>query len=155
MFVTLPSPIPELQHAPLPLKVLRVREHVPTLCSSDVFSLDSHLNPLKSLGGHQFYSFCSTCCFNPLTWPIVPLITCDLVFNSFYSMCCLIPFLNLLFSSSCSTYYSIPIVQPLVRPITSFLLLNLLFRYLSATPMILLLLIPFDRPIVLVPLVLD
>jgi hypothetical protein len=53
MLVTLPSPIPELQHAPLPLKVLRARERALTPCSSVVFNLDSHLNPLKSLGVRQ------------------------------------------------------------------------------------------------------
>jgi hypothetical protein len=50
MLVTFPSPILELQHAPLPLKVLQTRERASTPCFSDVFSLDSHLNPLRSLG---------------------------------------------------------------------------------------------------------
>jgi len=51
MLVILPSPIPKLQHAPLPpLKVLRAREHALTPCSSVVFSLDSHLNALRGLG---------------------------------------------------------------------------------------------------------
>ncbi len=44
----LPSPIPELQHAPLPLKVLWARERVPTPPSSAVFHLDSHLSPSRS-----------------------------------------------------------------------------------------------------------
>jgi hypothetical protein len=44
----LPSPIPELQHAPLPLKVLWAREHVPTPPSSAVFHLDSYLSPSRS-----------------------------------------------------------------------------------------------------------
>jgi hypothetical protein len=44
----LPSPIPELQHAPLPLKVLWARERVPTPPSSTVFHLDSHLSPSRS-----------------------------------------------------------------------------------------------------------
>ncbi len=44
----LPSPIPELQHAPLPLKVLGARERVPTPPSSAVFHLDSHLSPSRS-----------------------------------------------------------------------------------------------------------
>jgi len=56
MLVTLPSPIPELQHAPLPLKVLRAREHAPTPCSSAIFRLDSHLNPLKSPGVRHMVS---------------------------------------------------------------------------------------------------
>ncbi len=41
---TLPSPIPELQHAPLPLKVLWARERAPTPLSSAIFYLDSHLS---------------------------------------------------------------------------------------------------------------
>ncbi len=45
---TLRSPIPELQHAPLPLKVLWARERVPPLPSSVVFYLDSHLSPSRS-----------------------------------------------------------------------------------------------------------
>jgi hypothetical protein len=53
MLVTLPSPIPKLQHAPLPFKVLRARERALTLCFSAVFSLDSHLSPLRSLGVRQ------------------------------------------------------------------------------------------------------
>jgi hypothetical protein len=44
----LPSPIPELQHAPLPLKVLWAREHISTPPSSAVFHLDSHLSPSRS-----------------------------------------------------------------------------------------------------------
>ncbi len=36
-----------------PLKVLRAREHAPTPCSSTVFSLDSHLSPLRSFGVHH------------------------------------------------------------------------------------------------------
>jgi hypothetical protein len=44
----LPSPIPELKHAPLPLKVLWAREHIPTPPSSAVFHLDSPLNPSRS-----------------------------------------------------------------------------------------------------------
>jgi len=54
MLVTLPNPILEFQHAPLPpLKVLRARERAPTPCSSVVFNLDSHLNPLRSMGVHH------------------------------------------------------------------------------------------------------
>jgi hypothetical protein len=44
---TLPNPILELQHAPLPLKLLWAREHVPTP-SSVVFYLDSHLSFSRS-----------------------------------------------------------------------------------------------------------
>jgi hypothetical protein len=44
----LPSPILELQHAPLPLKVLWARERVRTPPSSIVFHLDSHLSPSRS-----------------------------------------------------------------------------------------------------------
>jgi len=46
--LTLPSPISELQHALLPLKVLWARERAPTLPSSVVFYLGSHLNLLRS-----------------------------------------------------------------------------------------------------------
>jgi len=53
--VNLPSPIPELQHSPLPFKVLWAKERVPTLPSSAVFHLDSHLNPSRSWE-------CVTCC---------------------------------------------------------------------------------------------
>ncbi len=45
---TLLSSILELQHAPLPLKVLWTKERAPTSPSSVVFYLDSHLNPLRS-----------------------------------------------------------------------------------------------------------
>jgi hypothetical protein len=44
----LPSPVPELQHAPLPLKVLWARERIPTPPSSVVFHLDSPLSPSRS-----------------------------------------------------------------------------------------------------------
>jgi hypothetical protein len=44
----LPSPIPELQHAPLPLKVLWARERAPTPPPSAIFHLDSHLSPSRS-----------------------------------------------------------------------------------------------------------
>jgi hypothetical protein len=44
----LPSPIPELQHAPLPLKLLWAWERIPTPPSSAVFHLDSHLSPARS-----------------------------------------------------------------------------------------------------------
>jgi hypothetical protein len=36
-----------------PSKMLRAKELAPTPCSSVVFSLDSHLNPLRSLGTHR------------------------------------------------------------------------------------------------------
>jgi len=45
---TLPSPIPELQHAPLPLKVLWAKERASTPSFSAVFYLGSHLSPLRS-----------------------------------------------------------------------------------------------------------
>jgi len=45
---TLPSPIPELQHAPLPLKVLWARERASTPPFSIAFYLGSHLSHLKS-----------------------------------------------------------------------------------------------------------
>ncbi len=51
LLVNLPSPILELQHAPLPPpKVLWAKEHAPTPYSSVVFALDSHLSLLRSLG---------------------------------------------------------------------------------------------------------
>ncbi len=43
----LPSPIPELQHAPLPLQVLWAKERLPTPPSSAVFHLGSHLSPSR------------------------------------------------------------------------------------------------------------
>jgi len=46
--LTLLSPILELQHTPLPLKVLWAKECAPTPPSSVVFYLDSHLNPSRS-----------------------------------------------------------------------------------------------------------
>jgi hypothetical protein len=55
--LTLPSPIPELQHAPLPLKMLWATECAPTPPSFDVFYLDSHLNPSRNwecVTGHAF-----------------------------------------------------------------------------------------------------
>jgi hypothetical protein len=36
-----------------PSKVLRAKERASTPCSSAVFSLDSHLSPLRSLGMRQ------------------------------------------------------------------------------------------------------
>jgi hypothetical protein len=45
---TLPSPIPELQHALLALKMLLAKERALTPPSSVVFYLDSHLSPLMS-----------------------------------------------------------------------------------------------------------
>jgi hypothetical protein len=51
MFIILPNPIPELQHTPLPPKMLRAKEHAPTPCSSAIFTLDSHFESIKELGG--------------------------------------------------------------------------------------------------------
>jgi hypothetical protein len=45
---TLPSPIPELQHAPLPLKVLWAKERAPIPPFSVVLYLDSLLSLAKS-----------------------------------------------------------------------------------------------------------
>jgi hypothetical protein len=53
MLVTLPNPIPEFQHAPLPFKVLRARERAPIPCFSVIFSLEPYLNPLRSLRVRQ------------------------------------------------------------------------------------------------------
>jgi hypothetical protein len=50
VLVILPSPISELQHTLLPPKVLRARECALTPFFSIVFSLDSHLIPLRSPG---------------------------------------------------------------------------------------------------------
>jgi hypothetical protein len=44
---TFPSPVLELQHTPLPFKVLWAREHASTPPSFVVFYLDSHLNPSR------------------------------------------------------------------------------------------------------------
>jgi len=60
--LTLPSPIPELQHAPLPFKVLWARERASTPPSSAVFYLDSHFSPSRSWE-------CVTCpSFHALPW---------------------------------------------------------------------------------------
>jgi len=54
---TLPSPILELQHAPLPFKVLWTRECALTPPSFVVFYLDSHtFESLKELGVCQFFT---------------------------------------------------------------------------------------------------
>jgi hypothetical protein len=53
MLVTFPSPIPELQYASLPLKMMLAKERALTLCFLVVFSLDSHLSPLRSLSVRQ------------------------------------------------------------------------------------------------------
>jgi hypothetical protein len=42
--------IPELQHAPLPFKVLQAREHAPTLCPSIIFTLGLPIESIKELG---------------------------------------------------------------------------------------------------------
>jgi hypothetical protein len=49
LLVTLPSPYPRAPPCPSTLEVLRTRECTPTLHSSVMFTLDSHLSPLKSL----------------------------------------------------------------------------------------------------------
>jgi len=54
----LPSQILELQHAPLPLKVLQTKERALTLYSSIVLFLDSHLNPSKS---YECVNFANPC----------------------------------------------------------------------------------------------
>ncbi len=78
MLVTLPSPISELQHALLPLKVLQARECAPILCFSTIFSLDSHLNPLKSLGVRHM----GLAIFRlpPLNMNLSPIITLNMSF---------------------------------------------------------------------------
>jgi len=46
----IPNPHPGAPARPSTLQVLRARERAPTPYFSAVFSLDSHLSPLKSLG---------------------------------------------------------------------------------------------------------
>jgi hypothetical protein len=62
VLVNLPSPIPELQHAPLPPKCCEPWSVHPTPCSSIILILYSHLNLLRSLGARQyvfdFFFFC-------------------------------------------------------------------------------------------------
>jgi hypothetical protein len=53
LLVILPSPIPELQHAPPPPKVLRAKECAPTFYFFVVFNLDSHWSLSKSLVSHH------------------------------------------------------------------------------------------------------
>ncbi len=53
MLVIVPSPIPELSHAPLPPKMLRNKEHAPIFDFFVVFILDSHLSLSKSLGARK------------------------------------------------------------------------------------------------------
>jgi hypothetical protein len=55
MLVSLPSPILELQDAPLPLKVLRVKERASTPSFFVVFNLASHLSPLRNLGVRHLF----------------------------------------------------------------------------------------------------
>jgi hypothetical protein len=50
LLVILPSPYPRAPARPSTVEVLRAKEHTPTFHSFDVFTLDSHLNLLKSLG---------------------------------------------------------------------------------------------------------
>jgi len=56
LLIILPSPISELQHAPLPLKVLRAKEHAPIPYFSIVFTSNSHLSLSKSLGARHWSS---------------------------------------------------------------------------------------------------
>jgi hypothetical protein len=49
------SPIPELQHAPLPPKCCEPRNMSPTPCSSIVFASNSHLSLSRSLGAHHLH----------------------------------------------------------------------------------------------------
>jgi hypothetical protein len=66
----LPTPIPELQHAPLPLQVLWARKRIPTPPSFAVFHLDSHLSFSRSwecvIIGYWTYNF-ATCFFHLLS----------------------------------------------------------------------------------------
>ncbi len=50
LLVTIPSPYPGTPAHPFTPKLLRAREHTPIPHSFIVFTLDSHLNLLKSLG---------------------------------------------------------------------------------------------------------
>jgi len=50
LLVTLPSPYPRAPTHPFTLKMLRAKERTLTPHSSIVFTLDSHLNLLRSLG---------------------------------------------------------------------------------------------------------
>ncbi len=50
---TLPSAISELQHAPLPLKVLWAKERALTLPSSAIFLLGFTFEPFEELGVRQ------------------------------------------------------------------------------------------------------
>jgi hypothetical protein len=51
LLINLFSPIPELQHALLPLEVLRVKECAPTPSLSIVFTLGLTIESIKELGG--------------------------------------------------------------------------------------------------------
>jgi hypothetical protein len=53
--VILPSPIPELQHAPLPPKCCKSRSVHPTPWSSVVLTSYSHLSQSRSLGAHHYF----------------------------------------------------------------------------------------------------
>ncbi len=50
LLVSLPSPYLGAPARPSTPEMLRAKEHTPTLHYSDVFTLDSHLNLLRSLG---------------------------------------------------------------------------------------------------------
>jgi len=114
-----------------------------------------------------FPSSCSTCYSALLVQLVAPLFLFDLLRSS-CSTCYSAPLawlvaslflLSLLFCSSCSTYCSAPLAW-----LVAFLLFNLLlcfscltslFKYLSATPMTLLLLVPFAWPCCFAPFVSD
>jgi len=53
LLVNLPSPIPKLQHTPLPLKCCEPRSTPQLLFFPLSFSLDSQLSSARSLGVHQ------------------------------------------------------------------------------------------------------
>jgi hypothetical protein len=57
LLVILPSPIPKLQHTPLPPPKCCEPRSMPQLDSFVVFTLDSHLSLSRSLGARQIKSF--------------------------------------------------------------------------------------------------
>jgi len=65
MFVILPKVPSQNSSTPLyPSKVLWAKEHAPIPCSFNVFNLDSHLNPLRSLRARHLMS----CIYNVTKW---------------------------------------------------------------------------------------
>ncbi len=66
MLVTLPSLYPRALAHPFTLKVLRARERTLTPHSSIVFTLDSHLNLLRSLGVRHI-----PCCGSDFPWILI------------------------------------------------------------------------------------